>query len=51
MLVIVGLDSEETLERWTFNVHKEERPVLKDGRCVSPLSPRYFLFFFRSPLY
>lgn len=35
VLVIVGTDSGETLERWTFNVHKEERPVLKDGRCVS----------------
>lgn len=32
VLVIVGTDSEETLERWTFNVHKEERPALKDGR-------------------
>lgn len=32
VLVIVGTDSGETLERWTFNVHKEDRPVFKDGR-------------------
>lgn len=32
VLVIVGTDSGDTLERWTFNVHKEEMPVLKDGR-------------------
>lgn len=31
VLVIVGTDSGETLERWTFNVHREERPVLTDG--------------------
>eukprot|EP00903_Cladosiphon_okamuranus_P013612 g12677.t1 len=31
VLVIIGTDSGETLERWTFNVHKEEeRPALKD---------------------
>lgn len=34
VLVIVGTDSGDTLERWTFNVHKEERPALKDGRWV-----------------
>lgn len=39
VLVITSTDSGETLERWTFNVHKEERPVLKDGR--------YSWFFYR----
>ena len=34
VLVVIGTDSGETLERWTFNVHKEERPVLKDGRYI-----------------
>lgn len=41
VLVIVGTDSGDTLERWTFNVHKEEeRPVLKDGRWAPPVQIR-----------
>ncbi|CAM9425672.1 unnamed protein product [Ectocarpus sp. 13 AM-2016] len=40
VLVIVGTDSGDTLERWTFNVHKEERPVLKDGSNAGDQQPR-----------
>ncbi|CAM9838658.1 unnamed protein product, partial [Hapterophycus canaliculatus] len=40
VLVIVGLDSGETLERWTFNVHKEEQPAPKDGRDGGEQQPR-----------
>ncbi|CAM9539707.1 unnamed protein product [Pylaiella littoralis] len=39
VLVIIGTDSGETLERWTFNVHKEEREVLKDGSNIGEQQP------------
>lgn len=40
VLVVVGTDSGETLERWTFHVHKEETPVVKDGRYERPACRR-----------
>eukprot|EP00904_Undaria_pinnatifida_P006080 jgi/Undpi1/2601/HiC_scaffold_13.g05980.m1 len=40
VLVVVGTDSGETLERWTFHVHKEETPVVKDGSNGAEKQPR-----------